>query len=124
MVAEQFDLGGIVDQPLGAARQHCTNGDAVRVGQPLAPSERADQYEHQQRAVEAIRNAIEDDPESEVRQQAVFALSQLPKDQGIPMLTKLARTHRDPEVRKAALFWLGQSNDPRALELFEEILLN
>jgi hypothetical protein len=28
----------------------------------------------------------------------------------------------DPELRKTALFWLGQSEDPRALGLFEEIL--
>ena len=34
----------------------------------------------------------------------------------------LARTHRDPEVRKQAMFWLGQSNDPRALAFFEEVL--
>jgi hypothetical protein len=28
----------------------------------------------------------------------------------------------DPELRRTALFWLGQSNDPRAIDLFEEIL--
>ena len=35
---------------------------------------------------------------------------------------RIARTHRDPEVRKQAVFWLGQSNDPRAIALFEELL--
>jgi len=33
-----------------------------------------------------------------------------------------AVTKRNPEVRKQAMFWLGQSNDPRALEFFEKIL--
>ncbi len=33
-----------------------------------------------------------------------------------------ARSHPDPEVRRKALFWLGQSGDPRALALFEELL--
>jgi HEAT repeat protein len=58
----------------------------------------------------------------EVREQAVFALSQRPRDQGIPALIAIARTNKDPEIRKKAMFWLGQSGDPRALDLFEEIL--
>jgi hypothetical protein len=60
--------------------------------------------------------------DSEVRKQAVFALSQRPKDEGVPALIRIVRTNRDREVRKTALFWLGQSNDPRALDLFEELL--
>ena len=58
----------------------------------------------------------------EVQKQVVFALSQRPRDEGIPILLRVARTHRDPEVRRDAMFWLGQSNDPRALALFEELL--
>ena len=58
----------------------------------------------------------------DVREQAVFALSQRPQSEGVPALISIARTNRDPEIRKKALFWLGQSRDPRALALFEEIL--
>ena len=58
----------------------------------------------------------------EVREQAVFALSQRPHEEGVPALIAVARTNKDPEIRKKALFWLGQSNDPRALDLFEELL--
>ena len=58
----------------------------------------------------------------EVRKQAVFALSQRPAEEGVPALIRVARTSRHPELRKTALFWLGQSEDPRALALFEEIL--
>jgi HEAT repeat protein len=58
----------------------------------------------------------------EVRKHAVFALSQRPADEGVPVLIRIARTNRSPELRKTALFWLGQSEDPRALTLFEEIL--
>ena len=70
----------------------------------------------------------DDDPgghgggESAVRVQAVFALSQLPRNQGVPELLEIARTHRDPHVRRSAIFWLSQSGDPRALDLFEAIL--
>lgn len=58
----------------------------------------------------------------EVREQAVFALSQRPREEGVPALIRIARTSRDRELRKKALFWLGQSEDPRALALFEELL--
>jgi len=58
----------------------------------------------------------------DVREQAIFALSQRPRDEGIPALMKVVRTSRDPELRKKALFWLGQSEDPRALQLIEELL--
>lgn len=57
-----------------------------------------------------------------VRKQAVFALSQRSAGEGVPALIRIARSNRDPELRKTALFWLGQSDDPRALDLFEEIL--
>jgi len=58
----------------------------------------------------------------DVREQAVFALSQRPKDEGVPALIRIARQNPDPELRKKAIFWLGQSDDPRALALFEELL--
>ncbi len=58
----------------------------------------------------------------EVRESAVFALSQQPRETGVPALIRIARTNRDPEVRRKAIFWLGQSDDPRALALFEELL--
>jgi hypothetical protein len=66
--------------------------------------------------------AGDNDTERDVRKQAVFALSQRSSDQSVPALIRIARTSRDPELRKTALFWLGQSEDPRALDLFEEIL--
>jgi hypothetical protein len=65
---------------------------------------------------------VDNSVDREVREQAVFALSQRPRDEGIPALINVARTNKDPEIRKKALFWLGQSNDPRALDLFEELL--
>lgn len=62
------------------------------------------------------------DGDLEVRKHAVFALSQRPADEGVPVLIRIARTNRHPELRRMALFWLGQSEDPRALSLFEELL--
>ena len=58
----------------------------------------------------------------DLKSHAVFVLSQLPRREGIPELLEVARTNRDPRVRDRALFWLGQSGDPRALALFESLL--
>jgi HEAT repeat protein len=42
--------------------------------------------------------------------------------EGVPLLISLARTNKNPVVRKQAIFWLGESRDPRALDFLEEIL--
>lgn len=63
-----------------------------------------------------------DTVDRDVRVTAVFALSQRPREEGVPALIRIVRTHRDPEIRRKALFWLGQSDDARALALFEELL--
>jgi HEAT repeat protein len=60
--------------------------------------------------------------DADVKEKAVFALSQLPKDEGVPRLIEVARGHRSREVRKKAMFWLGQSDDPRALAFIEDVL--
>jgi HEAT repeat protein len=74
-------------------------------------------------AGEALDSIAHDDRgDREVRRQAIFALSQRPHDEGVPALIRIARANPDSELRRTALFWLGQSEDPRALDLFEEIL--
>ena len=69
-----------------------------------------------------LRDAVDNDPDDEVRARAVFGIAQLPNDQSIPMLTQLMRTHRSRQVRKKAAFWLGQKNDPRAVEAITDYL--
>ncbi len=68
----------------------------------------------------------EDDDErgddTDLKTHAVFVLSQLPRDEAVPGLLEIARTNRNWRVRSQALFWLGQSGDPRAIELFEQVL--
>lgn len=62
------------------------------------------------------------DEERDARASAVFALSQLRNGEGIAPLIQVVRTNHDASLRRRALFWLGQSGDGRALQLFEEIL--
>jgi hypothetical protein len=73
-------------------------------------------------AQDTISNAVLNDPDRAVKEQAVFALQQLPADQGVPLLINVAKNNPDPAVRKKAMFWLGQSRDPRAAEFFAQIL--
>lgn len=75
------------------------------------------------RSLEVLGNVVEkSDDDTEVQKQAVFAISQRAKDEAIPLLIKIAKTHPKPAVRKQAMFWLGQTGDDRALEFFKEIL--
>jgi len=69
-----------------------------------------------------LKSLLSDD-DVEIRKQVVFALSQLKGEAGLNSLIEIAKTSKDPAVRKSALFWLSQKNDPRVLALFEDILL-
>jgi hypothetical protein len=71
-------------------------------------------------AGEWIVGRLDAEQDDHVREQAVFALSQL-KD-GTDWLLKVLRSKRDTETIRRALFWLGQSDDPRALQEIEKIL--
>lgn len=74
-------------------------------------------------AVEGLTGLIaESDEDVEVKKSAIFALSQLRQGGGVEPLIQIARSNRDPRLRKQAIFWLGQSDDPRAIALFEELL--
>lgn len=60
--------------------------------------------------------------QEDVKGNAVFLLSQMRGQEGVNSLIDVARTNKDPYVRSKALFWLGESRDPRAIDVFEEIL--
>ncbi len=72
------------------------------------------------RAAAWIGDVISHDADRKLREQAVFALSQL--DDAAPRLTNILRTTRFADVRRQALFWLAQSDDPRALDELDAIL--
>ena len=71
--------------------------------------------------LEGIATASDDD--TDVQEAAVFAITQLPGSDGTDLLLQIARENRNPEIIETVYFWLGQSGDPRATELFEEVLL-
>jgi hypothetical protein len=75
-------------------------------------------------AATAGLDSIVADPtgDRDLREHAVFALSQRPEDEAVPALIRIARGHADGAIRRKAVFWLGQTDDPRAVALFEDIL--
>ena len=40
----------------------------------------------------------------------------------VERLIEIARNETDPDLKKQAIFWLGQSNDPRAAEFLLELI--
>jgi HEAT repeat protein len=76
-----------------------------------------------ERSSKILRDTIDDtSEETEVQTHAVFAISLRPKDEAVPLLINIAKTHPKAEVRKKAMFWLGQTGDERALGFFKEVL--
>jgi HEAT repeat protein len=69
-----------------------------------------------------IADSHDDSDEDEMRTQAVFVLSQRPKTESVPDLIELARGAKSPAARRSAIFWLGQTGDPRAVDVFAELL--
>jgi hypothetical protein len=58
-----------------------------------------------------------------LREHFAFVVSQRRDNEAIDKLIDLARTDRDAEVRKQAMFWLGQTKDPRAIKFFHDVLV-
>jgi HEAT repeat protein len=76
-----------------------------------------------ERVLAALRDvANSSDADTDLQIQAVHAISQRPVAEAVPLLIQLARTHRNPEVRRVAVHYLSQSGDPRALEFIREVL--
>jgi len=69
-----------------------------------------------------IEQQRDDTPDDEMRTQAVFALSQRPKSESVPALMDLAKSAKYPSAKRSAIFWLGQTGDPRAADVFAELL--
>lgn len=74
-------------------------------------------------AVRGITRVLEASDESvDIKEAAVFALSQRPDSVSVPLLLDVARSADHPDVKESAFFWLSQKDDPRVLEFFLEVL--
>ena len=67
--------------------------------------------------------ALAGEPDGELAEEAVFAISQLPGETGTRMLLELAKDEQKPrEVRRQALFWLANSDDENAVAALADLL--
>ncbi|HJQ25140.1 MAG TPA: HEAT repeat domain-containing protein [Blastocatellia bacterium] len=59
----------------------------------------------------------------EVKKKIIFSLTQArEKKAALHKLMAIARSDPSPELRKEAIFWIGQSRDPEAIKFLEDIL--
>jgi HEAT repeat protein len=59
----------------------------------------------------------------EMKEQVIFVLSQRHNSTAaVDKLIDIAKTDKDPELRKKAIFWLGQSRDPRVQQFLVDLI--
>ena len=58
----------------------------------------------------------------DLKEQLIFAYSQRRESAAVDRLMDIARSEKDRELRKKAIFWLGQSRDPRAAGFLAELI--
>jgi HEAT repeat protein len=61
--------------------------------------------------------------DQEMKEQVIFVLSQRSNTPAaVDKLIDIAKTDKDPDLRKKAIFWLGQSRDPRVQQFLLDII--
>jgi HEAT repeat protein len=68
-----------------------------------------------------LMSVARSDPDQEVREQAVFWLSQVPGSTGL--LEEILKSNSDENIKEKALFSLSQQNEPRAQQILREFAL-
>lgn len=62
-------------------------------------------------------------PDTEMREAIIFSLSQRQRDPAaMDKLFDIARNEKDSALRKKAIFWLGQSRDPRVQQFLMDLI--
>jgi HEAT repeat protein len=60
--------------------------------------------------------------DAEMKGHILFTLTRVDSDAAFEKMLDIARNEEDPELRQSAIFWIGQSGDPRAQDVLLEIL--
>ncbi|MCP4726928.1 MAG: HEAT repeat domain-containing protein, partial [bacterium] len=62
------------------------------------------------------------DRKSSLREQTIYMLEGMKGDKSLDLLIKIAKTHEDTKIRKAAVMALGRSKNPKAKKALLEII--
>ena len=61
--------------------------------------------------------------DNELKDHLIFVLSQRQSDRAATdKMFDIAKNEKDPELRKKAIFWLGQSRDPRVQQFLIDLI--
>jgi HEAT repeat protein len=60
--------------------------------------------------------------DKEMREQLIFVYSQRDEPAALDQLIDIAKSDPSPDLKKRALFWLGQSEDSRAVQALQDII--
>ena len=58
----------------------------------------------------------------EIRENALFGISQFSGSGSVDMLIDIAQNHPEHNIRKKAIFWLGQSDNDRAKQALLDVI--
>lgn len=58
----------------------------------------------------------------DMKEQLIFVYSQRNEPQALDELMAIAENEKDPELRRKAIFWLGQSRDPRVADFLARLI--
>ena len=70
--------------------------------------------------ISALYKSVKDE---RLREHVIFVLSQRDEEAATTQLMSIAREDPDREMRKKALFWLAQKNDPRVTKLITDMVI-
>ena len=74
-------------------------------------------------STESFANLYDKMTDPEIKDQLIFVLSQRSRDgKALEKLMDIAKSDKDKEMRSKAVFWLGQSRDPRAAKFLEDLI--
>lgn len=81
------------------------------------------QIDVQEQAQNLLLDTVAAEKDEKVLEQAIFAISQLPRSEATRILLDLVQDPEQPrEIRRQAMFWLAHSDDEEGLAALEELL--
>ncbi|HMS02977.1 MAG TPA: HEAT repeat domain-containing protein [Gemmatimonadaceae bacterium] len=69
-----------------------------------------------------LRDIFRTSTDRRIREQVVFAIANQKNTEAVDALFDIVKSDADRETRRVAIFWLGQSKDPRVPSFLEQIL--
>ena len=73
-------------------------------------------------SIDAFSSLYDRMTDPEIKEQLIFVFSQKRDAKALDKLFSIAKNDKDKEMRSKAVFWIGQSKDPRAVKFIEDLI--